>query len=160
ILATLTMPNGAPLPPSLRTLLAYDASWLEGLGWLTRTPAFSWTPRTLSEIAESEIGFGDAFDLDTMRPCFLLPGGSDSRRVLVVIESPDALGEFPIILIDTDDVPFLCVYMAGLDIFLGDYAKVQPVSGKSYVDVARDERFRARMDHHGRKLMKGRIWTD
>jgi len=154
------MPGGVPVPPSLETLLAYDASWLEGLGWLTRAPAFAWTPRTLAEIAEAEIGFGDSFDLATMRTCFPLPGGADSRRVLVVTPSPDALGEFPIVLIDTDDVPFLCVYMAGLDVFLGDYTRVQPVSGKSYDEVARDARFRARMDHHGRKLMKGRIWTD
>ena len=135
------------------TLLRWDASWLASLGWLELQP-FRWTPRTLAEIA------GDAYDLPAFQTCFLLPGGSDSKRVWVVTNEPDALGEYPVVLTDDDEVPFLCVYMAGLDVFLGDLSGVQRVSGESYEDVARDERFRARMSHHGKKLMKGRISTD
>lgn len=149
----ITFIDGAPLPPSLATLLAWDASWLASLGWFDLQP-FRWTPRTLAEIA------GESFDLPAFKTCFVLPGGSDSKRVLVVTNEPDALGEYPIVLTDDDEVPFLCVYMAGLDVFLGDLAGVQPVRGNDYGAVSRDERFRARMSHHGKKLMKGRIWTD
>jgi hypothetical protein len=151
--AKIALPNGAPLSPSLRALLAWDASWLASLGWFDLQP-FRWTPRPLAEIA------GDSFDLPAFQTCFVLPGGTDSKRVWVVTKEPDALGEHPVILTDDDEVPFLCVYMAGLDVFLGDLSGIQPVPGETYEDVARDERFRARMSHHGKKLMKGRISTD
>jgi len=151
--AMISLPDGRPLPPSLATLLRWDASWLASLGWFELDP-FRWTPRTLAEIA------GDDFDLPAFSTCFLLPGGADSKRVWVVTKEPDAHGEFPVILTDDDEVPFLCVYMAGLDVFLGDLSGVQPVPGETYEAVARDERFRARMSHHGKKLMKGRISTD
>ncbi len=150
--AMLTLPNGAPLPPSLSTLLSWDATWLASLGWFELQP-FRWTPRTLGEIA------GDDYDLPAFHTCFLLPIGSDSKRIWTITSSPDALGEHPVMLTDDDEVPFLCVYMAGLDVFLGDLSGVQPVRG-DYGAVARDERFRARMSHHGKKLMKGSIWTD
>ena len=151
--AKIALPGGAPIPPSLATLLRWDASWLASCGWFSLEP-FRWTPRTLAEIA------GDTYDLPAFKACFLLPGGTDSKRVWVITSEPDALGEYPVVLTDDDEVPFLCVYMAGLDVFLGDLSGVQPVPGGTYEDVARDERFRARMSHHGKKLMKGRISTD
>jgi len=151
--AKIALPNGAPLPPSLETLLRWDASWLASLGWFELEP-FRWTPRTLAEIA------GDDYELPAFSSCFLLPGGSDSKRIWVITNEPDALGEYPVVLTDDDEVPFLCVYMAGLDVFVGDLSGVQPVPDGTYEEVARDERFRARMSHHGKKLMKGRISTD
>src|SRR5262249_19579586 len=68
--AKIPPPNNAPLPPSLETLLAWDASWLASLGWFSLDP-FRWTPRTLGEIA------GDDYDLPALSTCFLLPGGTD-----------------------------------------------------------------------------------
>ncbi len=138
----------------MRALLEWDATWAESLGWFSTSP-FRWTPRSLAQIADDE-----HFDLPAFSTCFLLPGGADSRRALVVTPSTDALGEIPVVLVATDDVPFLCVYMAGLDAFLGHVSGVQPIAGDTYEDVARDMRFRARMSHHGLKLMKGSISTD
>jgi hypothetical protein len=146
----ITLPNGSPLPPSLATLLSWDSSWLETRGWFRTSPSFSWTPRTLGQIA------GEPFEVATFSTCFVL----SERCIFVVTNEPDALGEYPVVLIDDEQVPFLCVYMAGLDVFLGDLSGVQPITGNTYEDVARDPRFRSRMDHHGRKLMKGRISTD
>lgn len=156
-----TLPNGAPLPASLRKLIAEEPAWLAALGWFTLDP-FTWTPRTLAQIVAAELGEpGDAFEISTMQTCFLLPGGTESRRVYVITNEPDSTGEYPIVLVDIDDVPFLCVYMAGLDVFLAERAgTITMPKGGTYEDVSRDERFRARMSHHGKKLMKGRISTD
>jgi hypothetical protein len=141
--------NGASLSPSLAVLLAWDASWLASLGWFELAP-FRWTPRTLAEIA------GTDFDVPAFSTCFRV----SEEHVVVITSEPDALGEYPIVVHRDHEVPFLCVTMAGLDVFLGDLSGVQPVPGESDEEVARDPRFRARMSHHGRKLMKGRISTD
>src|SRR5437016_4147139 len=89
-LAGFALPNGAPIPPSLAALLAWDASWLESLGWFAG-------PRTLAEIA------GADFDVPQFATCFALPGSC----VFVVTSEPDALGEYPIAVTSAAEVPFL-----------------------------------------------------
>jgi hypothetical protein len=50
--------------------------------------------------------------------------------------------------------------MAGLDVFLDESEGKLTFDHSTYESVARDMRFRDRMSHHGRKLMKGRISTE
>ena len=54
---------------------------------------------------------------DRFGECFLLPGGSDSRRVLAVGE-PDTIGEYPVLALDVDDMPFLGLMYPGFDVYL------------------------------------------
>jgi hypothetical protein len=131
-LAALVLPNNRPLPPSLARFLAYDASYL---GVLEGTPprlafrtframmAEQFDPQ-LAEIAE----FGD------MLPghCLVIPGGSDSRRFMYVGE-PDPHGEYPVFVVDTDDVPYVCLAYPGLDVYLAD-GIVRDVIKGTYTD--------------------------
>src|SRR5688572_28128759 len=85
ILDTLTFPSGRPLSPGLRRWLAFDTSLLTRFGWFA-PGGRSLTPRPLGEIAAEEFGepWGSLYRPTSARfgECFLLPGGSDSRRVL------------------------------------------------------------------------------
>jgi hypothetical protein len=62
----------------------------------------------LDEIATAEFGrWGEDYEPLSARmgECFLLPHyGSDSRHVYAVTEE-DTLGEYPVIVIDVDDLP-------------------------------------------------------
>ena len=106
------MPSGKPLPPSLQRWLAFDAGWLYQFGWLSSLQMPQLTPRRLDEVvaegleyagwAEEYVPLGHR-----LSECFLLPPfGGESCHVLVVSE-PDALGEYPVLVADTDDTPLL-----------------------------------------------------
>ncbi|WP_460069672.1 hypothetical protein [Streptomyces sp. YKOK-I1] len=107
-LAEAVFPSGRPLPPSLRAWLAYDTGLLERHGWFA--PDGSFAPRPLDELVGDEMGdfWGNEFAWLSGRlsECFLLPGGSDSRRILAVTE-PDEEGEYPVLALDLDDMPYL-----------------------------------------------------
>lgn len=137
VLAAMSFPSGRPLPPSLRRWLAFDAGWLAEGGWLT-DDLTAFTPRALSEIVREEYGYepedlGDGTQLDAtsawqpldelFSECFLLPGGSDSRRVLAVTE-PDAWSEYPVLATDNDEDDWLGVMYPGLDVFLAELVGV------------------------------------
>ena len=166
VLDTLTFPSGKPLPPSLRRWLAFDASWLAGLGWFDplRTAL---TPRPLGQIAEAEYGavfasYGEdapedyRFDpislwhrTDRYFPeCFLLPDGSDSRRVFAVTE-PDAHGEYPVLVTDIDDEMYLAVMYPGFDVYLAERTGVVDAGHRdTYTNLARHPVYRERMAAH------------
>lgn len=117
-LAKLTFPGGKPLPPSLRRWLAYDARWLDWFADLTRPslPVVGFHQMMVEQFDEQ---MADVWDFSDMLPehCYCVPGGSDSRRFLYVGQADEA-GEYPILLVDTDDVPFVCVEYPGFDVYL------------------------------------------
>lgn len=177
VLATLTLPSGAALPPSLAAWLAFDAGWLERMGWFTTRPHFAWTPRSLGQLACDEYGgtldgpaasdedadsaeemsWGREFDVARFDRTFLLPGGSDSRRVYALTGAPDALGEYPVLWTDIDDAPSLGVMFPGFDVWLAVEAGLINVSGETYGAAADDFRYRGRCLHHARVSFDGAL---
>jgi hypothetical protein len=183
LLARLTLPNGAALPPSLRAWLAFDAAWLASLGWFTLEPEFTWTPRSLGEIAAAEYGgelrgaradrgegeeaprssdaepnWAREFDVPALDQGFLLPGGSDSRRIFMLTSSADSEGEFPVLFTDIDDQPTVGVLSPGFDVWLAEKARVLSVARKespTYTDAFADPRFAARCRHHAEVTFAG-----
>jgi hypothetical protein len=158
ILATLTFPSGKPLPPSLRRWLAFDVDWLTNFGWFDAHDQF--TPRPLDSIVTDEFDemWGGMYAPLGARTgeCFLLPGGSDSRRIFAVTE-PDSLGEYPVLVIDTDDLPYAAIMYPGFDVFMGDEAGLlEGTDFDTYEDLFDDRRFAGRMREHAKHLFNGR----
>ncbi|MGO8947812.1 MAG: hypothetical protein ACLQUY_09145, partial [Ktedonobacterales bacterium] len=159
LLATLTFPSGKPLPPSLKRWLAFDAGWLAEFGWFDAEGRF--TPRRIDEIvtAEFEELWGEMYEplVDRTGECFLLPGGSDSRRIYAVAQL-DSLGEYPVLVIDNDDLPYAAVMYPGFDVFLADEAGIAGVASDwgTYEDLFKDRRYAARMREHAHYLFNGR----
>ena len=104
ILKKLKLPNDEKLSPSLKALLAFDASWL-GFEFDDEEPEFE--VLSLEDLVEQELGeehvrgFGEAYDL-LGDDCVVIDGGSESKRILY-IGTPDALGEYPVITLDSTD---------------------------------------------------------
>ena len=174
-LERLTFPSGRPLPPSLLRWLAFDASWLRELGWFASDGELRFTPRPLHEVVRDEfdsplgeLGEGVANIYQSMwgefyapigqrlPECFLLPGGSDSRRIYAVTDQPDSLGEYPVLVIDTDDMPFLGVMYPGFDVFMGDEAGLCQLDFPTYEGLFDDNRYAARLNEHARHLLGGK----
>ncbi|MDC3952757.1 SMI1/KNR4 family protein [Polyangium jinanense] len=175
VLDALTLPNGAPLPPSLRRWLAFDAQWLSTLGWFELAPAFRWTPRSLEAIAKAEFGDMDEppsdpepgeveegeqswasfFDVPAMEYGFLVPGGAEHRRVWMLSNAPDREGDYPVLYMDIDDVPSLGPMYPGFDVWLAQEANVIRISYETYSSAFEDFRFASRLRHHARTMCDG-----
>jgi hypothetical protein len=162
VLETLAFPNGKPLPPSLKRWLAFDTSWLTSLGWFASAQATVFTPRSLDQIvtAEFEEIWGEMYEimarhlgLDT---CFLLPEGSDSRRIYAVTGEPDALGEYPVLVVDTDDIPYMAIMYPGFDVYMADLTGIIRWSGDSYTSLFEDKRYHERLQMHADHLFHGK----
>jgi hypothetical protein len=159
-LAALRFPGGEPLPPSLRCWLAFDADEPHLVGD-PAAPAF--TPLTLAELLDQEFGAGTARygweEICAALPgdCYLLPGGSDSRRFLYVGRA-DALGEYPVLAVDTDEMPFACVSHPGFDVWLAEDAEILGVKRTSYTSLFDDPTLGAAMAEQARQNLGGRRW--
>src|SRR5512146_621956 len=162
-LEALTFPSGLPLPPSLKRWLAFDVSWLASFGWFAEGRPGVFTPLRIDEIvtAEFEELWGEMYEplADRCGECFLLPGGSDSRRIYAVTGQPDALGEYPVLVIDTDDVPYAAVMYPGFDVFMSDEASVPGATFDfgTYESLSGDPRYTSRIQHHANTLFGGAI---
>ncbi|MFD5088114.1 hypothetical protein ACFWOG_36530 [Kitasatospora sp. NPDC058406] len=158
VLAGITFPSGRPLPPSLRRWLAYDTSLLRRFDWFG--PEGDFTPRPMGKLADEEFGepWGSCFAAlsDRFDECFLLPGGSDSRRVLATGE-PDAHGEYPVFALDVDDIPCIMLMYPGLDVYLADTAGLITLRGEGYSDLADDRTYGPRMREHARHAFGGAL---
>ncbi|MET9931740.1 MULTISPECIES: hypothetical protein [unclassified Streptomyces] len=158
VLTGAAFPSGRPLPPGLRRWPAFDSGLLRRFGWFDSGPGF--TPRTLGRIGRDEFGdgWGAPFEALSERfdECFLLPGGSDSRRVLATGE-PDAYGEYPVFALDVDDLPSVELTYPGLDVHLADTAGLvtRPEGGCS--PFAADPVYGPRMRDHARNAFAGRF---
>ncbi len=158
-LERLTFPSGKPLPPSLKRWLAFDESWLQELGWFSSIEQGSFTPRRIDQIVADEFDglWGEMYEPlgAKLDECFLLPGGSDSRRIYAVTE-PDALGEYPVLVIDTDDMPYAAVMYPGFDVFMADEAGMEISAWGTYEALARDSRYKSRIKQHAQHLFGGK----
>jgi hypothetical protein len=164
VIARLTFPSGRPLPPSLKRWLAFDASWLADLDWISlpmspsEPPTF--TSRRIDEIVTDEFDelWGSMYEPLGVRldECFLLPGGSDSRRIYAVTDAPDSLGEYPVLVIDTDDLPYAAVMYPGFDVYMADEAGFAIHVMGTYEDLFDDKRYSPRLNEHARHLFNGK----
>ena len=121
-LAGLALPDGRPLPASLAKLLAFDQDFLDVLedddaGKLQL--AF----RSFKDMMVDEFDEETAANVDFSEllpgPCLVIPSGSASRRFMYAGE-PDPFGEYPVFVVDIDDIPFVAIEYPGLDVFLAD----------------------------------------
>ncbi|MFF7251140.1 hypothetical protein ACFZBU_45655 [Embleya sp. NPDC008237] len=154
--AVAAFPSGRPLSPSLRAWLGYDTSLLERYDWFDADGGLA--PRRLDELVADELGdmWGDLYTLiaDRFPECFLLPGGSDSRRLLAVTE-PDREGEYPVLAVDVDDLPFVGLMYPGFDVYLGNTAGLIEHEYESYTGLMDDPRYTRRMHHHAARSFGG-----
>lgn len=104
-----------PLTPALRRWLEHDDDTFT-LG----------EPQSFLEMLRAEFGDGEAalyqeIADDLPAPLMVFEGwGADSRRFLYLGQT-DSHGEYPVMTIDTDDTPFLCVN-GPLDVWLAQHA--------------------------------------
>lgn len=184
VIEALRFPNGKELSPSLKRWLAFDSSWLTSLGWFHPSTPTLFTPRSVDEIVRDE--FGDFWEevyrlaessllqisLDEiageeifepreehLATCFLLPEGTDSRRVYTVSE-PDSLGEYPVLVVDMDDIPYLGLMYPGFDVYMADLAGIIEFSWGTYTDLFDDPRYAGRLQSHADTLFNGKRDTD
>jgi hypothetical protein len=117
-LATLTLPGGRPLPPSVRRWLAFDRSLVFDRA---RVRAFgaadTWTG-SFQPPDHPPVGRAWLTVVDAMLPSELVrvPGGSESRSALYLGVS-DVNGELPVVVFDVDDTPSV-FFEAGFDVYL------------------------------------------
>ncbi len=157
-LARAAFPSGRPLSPSLRAWLAYDMSLLERHGWFTADGDLA--PRPLDQLVADEMdaAWGPEFAWLSGRfsECFLLPGGSDSRRFLAVTE-PDEEGEYPVFALDFDDLAYLGLMYPGFDVYLADTAGLLDLGRrKTYTDLIGHGTYGRRMRRHAAQCLAGR----
>lgn len=157
VLDTLTFPNGKPLPPSLRRWLAFDASWL---AWFDDLAHPTFEPLQLGAFAELEFdmdwGFS-TFEGKLPGDCIGLHFGSESRRLLYIGE-PDSHGEYPVLVIDTDDVPYVGLEYPGFDVYIAEAAGLlQDREHETYGDLLDDAVYGGRMQEHADGLFGGKV---
>ncbi|MFG2824863.1 hypothetical protein ACGFX4_36220 [Kitasatospora sp. NPDC048365] len=161
VLERLRLPGDRPLPPSLRRWLEFDGSWLADLEWYEdeREPVFD--ARALGETAERMYGPGGVmvgmfadFERLLPSPCLPLVGGSDSRRLLY-LGSPDSTGEYPVLVTDIDDLPYVAVMYPGLDVYLADLADVIDLDFDTYTGLSDHPVYGDRMREHAENTELG-----
>jgi hypothetical protein len=153
VIDALRLPGDRPLPPSVRKWLAYDASWFAAIGWYDDPRAPSFEGMSLS--AATTYMYGEdvwedhfrAFETLLPGPCLPLVGGSDSRRLLYLGE-PDATGEYPVLVTDVDDVPYVAVMYPGLDVYLAELAGVVELDFGTYTGLIDEPAYADRMREH------------
>jgi hypothetical protein len=91
-------------------------------------------------------------------PCLVIPGGSDSRRFLYAGE-PDEHGEYPIFIVDTDELPFVCVAYPGLDVYLTDGVVTKIMKG-TYTDCFRHRSYKPMLIDQARRNFHGFVALD
>jgi hypothetical protein len=159
-LARASLAGGRPLPPSLRRWLGFDASIICPFD---DPRAAAPRPRPLGFrqlLAQEFRGYASgsswqAFEDRLPGDCYLLPGGSDARRFLYVGE-PDGIGEYPVLCVDTHDVPFVCVYSPGFDVWLAETYRQLPGYGRrTYTDLFDHPDYAGAMAEQARKNFGG-----
>jgi hypothetical protein len=154
-IAQLAMPDGREIPPSLATWLAYDR--LDIFEPKGKAPRLAW--RTFHEMmheqfdaetAEAYSGFGKLLTAK----CLVLPNGSDSRRFLYAGQ-PDAHGEYPVFIVDTDELPWVGLAYPGFDAYIAD-GRVAEVVTDSYLDAWEHDHWAPHLEHHARANFGGR----
>ncbi|MEV8099343.1 hypothetical protein [Kitasatospora sp. NPDC085879] len=160
----LRMPGGRPLPPSLRRWLAFDSALPVGLGWYPEPSSPDLGGGSLAETADELYGFdtgttvwSEMFaEFEALLPgrCLPLVGGCDSRRLLYIGE-PDSAGEYPVLVTDLDDMPYVAVMYPGLDVYLADEAGLLDLDFDTYTGLMDHPVYGARMREHAERTRLG-----
>ncbi len=148
VLARLTFSNGLPLPPSLKALLAYDASWvMRTLGWFHDLDEPTLEVAPVWRVVKENLGPGCHLAykrLPSPLPdaCALaLDGGSESLRLLFLCD-PDEAGEYPVLGVDVDDTPVVTFESPGFDTWLAEQAGVLEPSRAPWSALVKESRAR------------------
>ncbi|MFI9824561.1 hypothetical protein ACIHFC_29530 [Streptomyces sp. NPDC052013] len=149
--------GGQPLPPSLQRWLAFDGSWLAELGWFENPENPRLDGELLGAVTTQMYGFTEqddawvdmfaSFELLLPERCFPLVGGCDSRRLLYA-GKPDSMGEYPVLVTDIDDLPYVAVMYPGLDVYLADLAGVINLEFDEYTSLTEHPEYGSRMQEH------------
>lgn len=151
-LAKLSMPDGTPIPVSLAAALAHH-----DLG-LVEKGALKW--RTFPAMIDAEFGAGASlmfkgWDKLLSGQCLAMPEGSDSRRFLYA-GVPDEHGEYPVLIVDTDDLPWVGVAYPGFDAYFAD-GTVAKINEHSYIDGWKKPAWKPALEAAARRNFGG-LW--
>lgn len=150
----LEMPSGDEIPQSLAAWLAYDA--LDIFAGNPEAPHLNWQSfgEMMQEEFDDEIAaqFADFGKLLTGK-CLVLPGGSDSRRFMYA-GNPDAHGEYPVFIVDTDELPWVGLAYPGFDAYIAD-GLVANVITDTYMDAWQHDHWAPHLEHHARTNFGG-----
>jgi hypothetical protein len=153
-IAQLSMPDGSEIPHSLAAWLAYDT--LPIFEGSKTAPRLKW--RTFAEMMAQEFDdetaaqYADFGKLLTGK-CLVLPDGSDSRRFMYA-GKPDAHGEYPIFIVDTDELPWVGLAYPGFDAYIAD-GRLANVITDSYLDAWQHDHWAPHLEHHARANFGG-----
>ena len=146
-IARMTLPNGAPLPPSIARLLAADATAFPEL-------RFHSFPDLMRERFGDDVAASfQGFESILTGSCLLLPQGTDSCRFMYVGE-PDAYGEYPVLIADTSDVPWVGLAYPGLDVFLAD-GTITTIVEDDYMDAWENPAYEPMLADQARRNLRG-----
>lgn len=161
VLAGVVFPSGRPLSPSLCVWLAFDTTPLKRHRRFSTEGGLA--PRPLDQLVGEEMGemWAEYFAplAGRFSECFLLPGGSDSRRVLDVTE-PDVEGEYPVLALDVDDLPFVGLVYPGFDVCLADTAGLIRRDPGGYTTLIHHDVYGPWMRWHATHLFAGDHWAE
>ncbi len=163
-IADLRLPGDRPLPASLRRWLEFDAGWLAEIGWFASLTPPMFAGRQLGEMTQFLYGFSRAegmwpemfamFEATVPELCLPLVGGSDSRRLLYLGE-PDSVGEYPVLVTDIDDAPYIAVMYPGFDVYLAHETGVLELDFGTYTSLMDHPEYGERMRHHAERTGLG-----
>lgn len=159
VVDALRFPNGAPLSPSLREWLRFDGTLV---GWFDDLEAPKLERSSVSQLAlrmygnAHQAGPFSALEGKTLPgDCYPLPKGTLARRFLYVGE-PDSIGEYPVLVMDVDGPPFVCVECPGFDVYLATLAGLVYPPRRVFGCFVEDETYGPRMREHIARVLSGR----
>jgi hypothetical protein len=153
VIETLRFPNGEVPSPSLRCWLAFDGSWLAGLGWFADPARPVLMPRGLGAFAGEQHAEECASAFTALQghlpgDFYLLPLGADSRRALYV-GGHDAIGEHPVIVTSDEDGGYVGLAYPGFDVYMAELAGVLSLDFRgNYTGLHGHRDYKARLAHH------------
>jgi hypothetical protein len=110
--------GGRKVPASLRAWLAFDTAWIE-LDVKKSGEIASDTIAATLEARFPGMGPWDDFQILLPAPVVLLPLGADSCHLLYLGKA-DAKGEYPVLVVDTDDTSYVTIYSPSFDVWIAE----------------------------------------